>query len=296
VTIAEALEGWYLYLRSRNASHHTLARYGRVWRRFSAYLAERNVLNVEEMKAEHARLFILQRMGQVKPISAHYEVTPLKAFTSWLEEMELLDRDPFRKVRKPKVEQNELAVLSAGDVRKLLACFDKKRPDEYRDYVIVSLILATGLRRAEATSALVENFDREGRSLLVMGKGRKQRRVPLPADVVSLIWLYIKRTRAHYAKSPYLFVTHRGGPLEPSVLTHRFATYVKRAGIQQRATLHGLRHWAATTMLGQAMPLELVSRTLGHADATITSRVYAHVAFRDVQRAYDQANPLRLVS
>lgn len=295
MTIEEALDAWYLHLRSRNASHHTLARYGRVWRRFSSYLASRDVSEIEQLKAEHARLFILKRMAEVKPISAHYEVTPLKAFTSWLEEMELIERDPFRKVRKPKVEQTELAVLPAEDVKKLLAVFDKKKPDEHRDWLMVRLILATGARRAEVTSARLDDFDKDGRSLLITGKGRKQRRLPLPHDLTADLWLYVRRTRARYAKSEYLFVTRRGGPLESTVFTHRFARYVERAGIQRRATLHGLRHWAATTMLAQAMPLELVSRTLGHADAVITSRVYAHVTFRDVQQAYDQASPLRLL-
>ena len=295
--IQEALEGYWLSLRADNASPLTLERYGRAWRRFGAWLAERGVTEIEQLRADHARGYILARMEAVSPITAHYEMSPLKAFTAWLDREDLLDRDPFRKVRKPKVEQPEMEVLEAAEVRRLLAVFDPKNPAELRDLLIVKLILATGLRRVEAVSARVEDLDRENGSLLVLGKGRKERRVPIPADLGLALWRYVKTTRCHFQpeEAGPLFVTRTGGPVDPVVLTHRFARHVERAGIERRATLHGLRHWAATAMLAQAMPLELVSRTLGHADATITSRVYAHVAFRDIQRAHRAADPLALL-
>ena len=295
MTIQEGLDGWYLHLKAQGASYRTIDRYDRVWRQFTTWLTERGVTELEALKPELARLYILNRMAKVSPITAHYEVTPIKSFTAWLEQMEFISSDPFRRVKKPRVERKELQILKPAEVKTLLSVLDQKEPDEFRDYVIISLVLATGLRRGEITGALLKDFDPESRSLLVMGKGRKQRRVPIPPDVVALIWRYIKTVRKRYANpvSTTLFITNRGGPVNPGVMTHRFQRYVQRAEIDHKSTFHGLRHWAASAMLANSMPLELVSRTLGHADAVITSRVYAHVGFNDIQRAFDSANHLR---
>jgi site-specific recombinase XerD len=277
MTLQEALEGWFLHLKADNASPRTLDRYQRVWRQFGTWLSERAVSEIGQLRAEHLRLYVLARLGEVSAVTAQYEVSPIKSFTSWLEEMEFLPRDPFRPVKKPKVERREMQVLRPDEVKRLLATFDQKKPDEFRDFVIVSLVLATGLRRSEVTSALLDDLAKDHRSLIVMGKGRKQRRVPTPADVATPLWRYVEHIRPRYVRTRHLFVTRRGGPIDPVVLTHRFAKYVRRAGIEGKATFHRLRHWAASTVLVNAMPLELVSRTLGHADSTITSRVYAHV-------------------
>jgi integrase/recombinase XerC len=259
MTIQEALEGWFLHLRADNASPRTLDRCARVWRQFGVWLAERELTDIDQLRAEHLRLYVLARLARVSGITAHYEISPIKSLTAWLERMELLTRDPFRTVQKPKADKREMDILRPDKVKRLLAVFDQKLPHEVREYVIVALVLATGLRRSEVPSALIENLDRERRSLIVMGKGRKQRRVPIPADVAALLWRYVGTTRKRYAQTHHLFVTQRGGPVDPVVLTHRFEKYVRRAAIDRRATFHGLRHWAASAMLTNAMPLELVS-------------------------------------
>jgi site-specific recombinase XerD len=79
VTIKEALDGWYLHLRAEGASVRTLDRYDRVWRQFGAWLAERAITELDQLRPEHARLYVLARMAQVSLITAHYEVTRSRA-------------------------------------------------------------------------------------------------------------------------------------------------------------------------------------------------------------------------
>src|SRR5919202_3403612 len=95
MTLQEALEGWFLHLKADNASPRTLDRYQRVWRQFGTWLSERAVSEIGQLRAEHLRLYVLARLGEVSAVTAQYEVSPIKSFTSWLEEMEFLPRDPF---------------------------------------------------------------------------------------------------------------------------------------------------------------------------------------------------------
>jgi len=294
MSIDEALEGWFLHLRQKRCSPHTLDRYGRVWRKFRDWLNERGVRKIEDLKAEHARLFIIQRFGHLKSTTAHYDVTPLKSFSRWLEDQDLLADDPFRRVKRPKMDKVDFAILQPEEAKKLLSVFDLKCPDDLREYTIVSLTLDTGLRRSEVIGARLADLDLEDGSLQVMGKGRKQRRVPISAEVSALLWKYTKTVRPKYAKSDYLFVSRRGGPLDARNLSRRFSDAVRRSGIGRRVRFHDLRHTCATWCLRAGAPKERVSRMLGHSSDSVTS-IYEHLDYADVAATHQLTNPLRLL-
>jgi integrase/recombinase XerC len=287
--IDEAFTGWWQHLLSKLPSAHTLDRYGRVWRRFRAFLAERGVQEIGQLRPEHLRAFtIALRASGLSETTIHYDLSPLKAFTSWLEDEELLASDPFRKVKRPKLNNEEPRVLDERDQRLLLATYDKRKPDELWDYLIIRLTLETGLRRAEVLNATLPNLNLEGRTLRVLGKGRKWRQVPLLPETCHLLWKYIATTRKKWAdpRCEAIFVSRRGGPLDHRNFSRRFTRHVAQVRIPYRFRFHDLRHTAATRMIQEGMHTQAVQKVLGHSSDKMT-RLYTHLAFDDVQRMFE---------
>lgn len=288
---SEALEGWMIDLEVRRRSDRTRERYRSVVLSFLRWTGKQDV---RELDGDQLRKYILVLMKRHNSETLKREVGNIKTFGRWLSEQEFVERDPFRKVRRPSVDQREWRIVQPEDAQRILAVYDWAKPDEFRDYVVVCLTLDTGLRISEVCGAKLQDVDLMEGSLQVWGKGRKQRRVPLSPEVKLVLKEWIDGIRVRWATSSYLFVSRRGGPLDRHRVSGRFRAKVKQAGIPYRVRFHDLRHAAATYALRAGMPKERVSRMLGHANDAITS-IYEHLEFRDIQEAHALANPLRLL-
>jgi integrase/recombinase XerD len=297
MNLDDALEGWVLDLRQRRRTERTVEGYVTVMHSFIRYCNEAGGDEVEQLRASHLRTFAIERLGGLAPATQHGRVAILKAFGSWLEANDLVASDPFRKVKRPALDRDETPrALTPNQVTTLLGAYDLKNPEDFRDYVIVKLVLDTGMRRGEvigltlqdATEGLEEGY------LRVLGKGRHKRLVPLSDEMKSLLWKYVRKTRAMRSKPGVdaLFVTRRGAPLQGVPLYHRFAKKAHSVGVQAR--FHDLRHTSATWALRAGMPKERVSRMLGHSN-DVTTSIYEHLDFTDVKESHAKANPLRLL-
>lgn len=292
LTAEEAFEGWMLDLQQRRRTERTRQQYRAVVLPFLRWTGKQRV---EELEATDLRRYILTCLAQHHPETQLREVGCIKTFGRWLEDQELVTIDPFRKVKKPRLDHAERRIIAPEDAQRILAAFDRSKPDQFRDAVIVTLTLDTGLRISEVCGAKLADLNLEAGWLQVWGKGRKQRRVPLSPAVKMLLGKWVKTYRKRWATSEYLFVSRLGGPLDRHRLSSRFRAKVRAAGIPYKVRYHDLRHAAATYALRAGMPKERVSRMLGHANDAITS-IYEHLQFEDVQQAHASANPLRLVS
>jgi site-specific recombinase XerD len=221
---------------------------------------------------------------------------PIKAFSRWCHTEDLLPRDPFGTVKKPRLPQLERRIVDAAGVRRLLLTYDKSQPEDYRDLAIVKLVISTGIRRVEAVDACLTDLDLKEGTLLVHGKGRKDRRVRISDELAVMLsrWLQVFRPR-FLPKCEHVFISRAGTPLDKTSVTHRFANHARLAQLPVRVTLHQLRHFCATSLLSDGVPLEIVSRQLGHSNATVTSSVYSHVAFSKVAEYHALHDPLRSI-
>jgi integrase/recombinase XerD len=292
MTIEEAFEGWVLDLRMRRRSERTIEQYKSVVGAFLRYVGPRDV---QEVTSPMLRLYVASALASTHNAETlKREIGCIKTFGKWLEDQEIVERDPFSKVKKPQTDHPERRIVSPRDAQAIFAAFDRDSRDEARDYVLVQLTLDTGLRVSEVCGAKIGDLNLEQGWLQVWGKGRKQRRVPLSPAVKMLLWKWIKGDRRRWAKTDYLFVSRLGGPLDRHRVSGRFRAKVQQAGVQYRVRFHDLRHAAATYALRAGMPKERVSRMLGHANDSITS-IYEHLDFEDIQSSHAGANPLRLL-
>jgi integrase/recombinase XerD len=196
-------------------------------------------------------------------------------------------------LRAPKSFNALPRSLSAGQVEALLQAPDTKTPLGVRDRAILELLYASGLRVSELISLRAEDLDLAVGVLTCMGKGRKERLVPMGGVACDWIARYLESVRgglAGGAKAPQLFLSQRGGRLSRMGLWGVVRRYAVQVGVERILTPHVLRHSFATHLLERGADLRSLQAMLGHADIS-TTQIYTHISRERLRRIYDQFHP-----
>lgn len=249
----------------------------------------------KELTADHFRryLFTLSKRDLARPtIRLHFAA--LRTFFKFLTQRHGLIVNPLKEVQLPKLEKKLPLVLTATQIDELLSAplrveRSKRAPVwmPARDAAILELFYSSGLRLAELASLNVEHVDPYTESVRVLGKGRKERVVPVGAPALLAIQKYRQEANVH------------SGPLFLSKVRKRIAhvninlvlkRYLPHTSIPVRVSPHKLRHSFATHMLDAGADLRSVQSLLGHASLS-TTQIYTHVTVDRLKRAYDDAHP-----
>jgi len=203
--------------------------------------------------------------------------------------------DPAARVEYPRREQRlPRGILSREEVRKLLAMPDASTPLGLRDRAVLEVFYATGIRAGELAKLKLSDIDTEDRVLRVLlGKGSKDRHVPLTRASVEALEAYLVHGRPHYRKaasSSWLFLAERGGKPYASLLNEIVQRSAIAARIEKHVTCHTLRHSIATHLLKGGADIRHIQILLGHASLHATER-YTHVEISDLTKALKRAHP-----
>jgi integrase/recombinase XerC len=217
-----------------------------------------------------------------------------RVFTAWAARDGVMDADPGALLASPKARRALPEVLAADEAAAVMrAAAEDLTPIGLRDAAIVELLYATGARVGELCGLDVDDVDDRRRTVRLMGKGAKERTVPVgePAAAAVATWLSRGRPRLVTADSgPALLLGARGGRLDPR--TARQVVHDRLAAVPGVADLgpHGLRHTAATHLLEGGADLRSVQELLGHATLA-TTQIYTHVSIDRLRATYDRAHP-----
>jgi len=179
------------------------------------------------------------------------------------------------------------------DVRRLLEAPDEGSPAGLRDRAILELLYGSGLRISELTGLDVDDLDLEGGSVRVLGKGGKEREVPLGSFGRDAVDAYLTRGRpalASVVTRGAVFLNARGGRLSRQSCARLLGRYVRLAGIERHVTLHTLRHSFATHLLEGGADVRVVQELLGHASVA-TTQIYTLVTARHLREVYEESHP-----
>lgn len=293
---AELLEDAFLEFLAteKNASPHTLANYERSLRFFRDSLGER-FETWEDLGPDHFRAYLFELMkAEAARSTIRLRFAALRSFYKYLTHRQGLPKNPLAEVQLPKAEKKLPVTLSLKQVEHLLALplqipLPQQAPDwmPHRDTAILELFYSTGLRLSELTSLNAEQVDSTTTALRVLGKGSKERLVPLGSYAAKAIQQYRHKAQVH--EGP-LFISKLRKRLSPRAVDQLLKKYLTHSEIPFKVTPHKLRHSFATHLLDNGADLRAVQSLLGHASLS-TTQIYTAVTKTRLQEAYRSAHP-----
>ena len=217
----------------------------------------------------------------------------LRTFYKWLRREEMIEADPARELVAPSRQRTLPTVLTRDEISRLLAHPPGSEPLALRDRALLETIYACGLRASEAVGLDVGRVDLDGGIVRTIGKGNKERIVPLGSMAAEALSDWLKKGRSHLVSEQSgaaVFLNARGGRLSRQALHATVRRSAREAGISGEITPHTLRHTFATHMLSGGCDLRALQEMLGHADIA-TTQMYTHLTAEDLKDSYFSAHP-----
>jgi len=246
------------------------------------------------VKREDIRDFLgRERAAGLSASTSARRLVALRTFYRFLLLERLCEGDPTENIDPPRTLKRLPDYLNEEEVERFLAAPDTASPRGLRDRAMIEVLYATGIRVSELTSLTLDRLNLQAGFVLVMGKGSKERVVPLGEVAQDWVARYSASARPALLKgreSRDLFVTSRGGALSRKTVWALVERYARTAGIAKHLSPHTLRHSFATHLLEHGADLRSVQLLLGHADIS-TTQIYTHVEQERLKRIYRQFHP-----
>jgi len=287
------------YLRvEKGLAQNTILAYGRDLKRFSAFLVKRRKHEASEVSREDVVDFLsgLYKEKMDSRSVARYLVS-LRSFYKYLLMEEQVRIDPTENLESPKIRQSLPTYLRVDEIDKLLDAPDASTPIGLRDRAMLEVFYSTGLRVSEVLNLRITDVDMRLGCVRCIGKGDKERLVPIGRRAIAAVEQYLALSRPQFARpdSPpphqqVLFLTRNGKRLSRVSIWKILHDYGVRLGMRGRLTPHKLRHSFATHLLEGGADLRSVQLMLGHADIA-TTQIYTHVVEERLKQVYRAHHP-----
>jgi integrase/recombinase XerD len=287
------------YLRvEKGLAQNTILAYGRDLKRFTAFLQTRGKHRVEEVTREDIVDFLsgLYRAKLDSRSVARYLVS-VRNFYKYAITEELVRLDPTENLESPKTRHSLPTYLRVDEVDRLLDAPSATTPIGLRDRAMLEVFYSTGLRVSEVLNLRITDVDTRIGCVRCIGKGDKERLVPIGRKAIAAVETYLTSSRPHFARpsSPpphnqVLFLTRNGKRLSRISIWKIMHDYGTKLGLRGRLTPHKLRHSFATHLLERGADLRSVQLMLGHADIS-TTQIYTHVVEERLKQVYKAHHP-----
>lgn len=295
-----AVDSYLQHLKvERNLSENTLSAYSTDLRQFVDFcLDDEECDAIESVTDNNVSNFMVELLDRgLKSRTASRKLSTVRGLFEYLLANDIIDADPTEAVDAPRYGRNVPTVLSLDEVEALLETPDRTSPEGFRDWVMLEVLYATGLRVTELVELNLKDVDLEGGYVDVVGKGDRQRIVPLGETAVEAVSEYVEKIRPVLLEkhggpgsTPYLFVTRRGSSMTRQGFWKNLKRYGNLAGVDKSISPHKLRHSFATHLLERGADLRIVQNLLGHADIN-TTEIYTHVAQARLKSMYEEHHP-----
>jgi len=309
-TLTDALAAYRICAKAEGKSYKTVDWVCDTVRYFSEFLGEQAndlfsmnaqclrefILALQTKKAFSQHRFTRPQEKSLSPDSVASYTRAIKSFFSFLEREELIPVNPMVKVKVPKTPRRNMPTFSEGELARIFTQPDKKTSEGYRDYTIMLTLLDTGVRVSELCGLNVDDVDLTNGYLRVMGKGQRERYVPIGSKLTKALLKYKLSHRPEANSSDNFFLTRDGRPINKARVQKIIRRYGERAGIKTRPSPHTFRSTKAVLYLRNGGDPFSLQKMLGHSSLVMTRR-YSNLADSDVRRqhlAYGVADRLKI--
>ncbi|NER18446.1 tyrosine-type recombinase/integrase [Spongiivirga citrea] len=283
----------YLKLE-RNYSDHTLKAYLRDLEAFSSFsMSSFDVNNIDDVNYAQIRSWIISLVDDgISNNSINRKIASLKAYYKFLLKIKEIEVNPLAKHRALKTPKKIQVPFSREEMNTLDDLVFEDTFEGKRDRLIIELLYATGMRRAELINLTLDAVDVANKQLKVLGKRDKERYVPVLQTIINLINDYVdERSKIATGQSDnYLLLTKKGLKLYDTLVYRVINNYFSKASTKAKKSPHILRHTFATHMLNQGADLNAVKELLGHASLAST-QVYTHNSMEELKKVYSNSHP-----
>lgn len=301
MTLDPSIEGFRTSLmHEKNASSHTVKNYVLDLAEFHDYLkkCQSDLLSQGKMDLEKISPLVLRSylsilFQKLSSVSIARKLSTLRSFFRYWQKQGKISQNPAAVLHSPKLPKQLPKFLNVDEIFALL---DSKLADGFnarREKSILELFYSCGLRVSELVSLNVGQIDVENRLLRVLGKGNKERIVPVGQKALDALahYLEVRRQQVKEDKNEEaLFLNNRGGRLTVRSIQRLVDSAIKRCGISKKISPHVLRHTFATHLLGAGADLRSIQELLGHVSLSTTQK-YTHVNLDQLMKVYDKAHP-----
>ena len=279
----------------RNLSAHTIRAYGSDLADLSRWMQQEGIgfADFDHKSARH----YLAEMDQSKysHTTMNRRLSAIKTFYQWLVEIKVMASDPLSVVSGPKQSKHLPTTITAQDIQRLFSISDTKTTVGMRDQALIELFYASGARISEVASLNTDSVDWVQMQVTVMGKGSKQRIIPLHRLALRTLYEYLSMARPELAKrcdttTDSFFLSTRGKALSADSIRKIFKSLLQQAGLDASISPHDLRHTFATDLLENGADLRSVQELLGHENLS-TTQIYTHLSIGHLKSAHNQAHP-----
>ncbi len=282
------------YLKyQKNYSDYTIENYHRDILEFFDYL-DREVLDYKSVVYSDLRFFLMYLKDEKKDKNSSIDrkLSSLRGFYQYLANEGVVSNNVFSLLNGPKKEKKLPRYFEYNELESLFEVCDLSNALGQRDRLILEMLYATGVRVGELVSIKVFDINFSSRTILILGKGNKERIVPYGDYCEEILKLYLKDgyLSLNNQNSPYLFLNARGGKLTERGVRYLLEEIIKKTSVQKNISPHMIRHSFATHLLNQGCDLMTVQKLLGHESIKAT-QIYTHVTTDRLRSVYQNSFP-----
>lgn len=290
------LDKFLLYLQVElNYSARTIRAYGDDLRQFFLFCnLDPETVNYSTVSQRQIRTWLASLLSNsLSPRSVNRKLSALRRFYNFLLSRKVVTSNPLAEISGPKITQKLPSFITKDEASKLLDGIEYS--DDFvgmRDLTILSLFYFTGVRVSEMTSLRVTDVDFDSQTVRVLGKGSKERLLPIHPSLIPLLTEYIaqRNTFIRANQTPFLIVSNKGNKPYPEMVYRIVRSHLSMVTTLEKKSPHVLRHTFATHLLDEGADINAIKELLGHSNLA-TTQIYTHTGVDKLKKAYKQAHP-----
>tara|TARA_A100001037_G_scaffold306142_1_gene349497 strand:- start:4789 stop:5676 length:888 start_codon:yes stop_codon:yes gene_type:complete len=278
----------------RNVSPKTLEAYGRDLKQYFSFLSEKSVTHINQISQGHVREYI-RKLNQCGLASSSITriLSSIRSYHKYLSSERLVDENPTLVLSNPRVQKKLPDVLIEEEISSIINVVDETSPFARRDKAIIEMLYSCGLRVSELCDLTLNHLFLDDDMIRIMGKGLKERLLPIGDRAKKYIDEYIIHSRPRMQKGKggsTVFLSRNGNKLTRAMINNILRKWSKLAGITKPVSPHTLRHSFATHLLEGGADLRFVQALLGHSDIS-TTQIYTHLDKEHLKEVYQTHHP-----
>jgi len=291
---AELIDAFLVELNTRGLSTRTITAYASDLAAFVDW-GKRQQVDLLTISFRVLRLYLAElNAAQYARTTVARKMACLRTFYAFLLTKNVVQSNPAELLQSPRLPHRLPKALATDELQRLLDSVDESTPGGQRDSALLEFLYASGARVSEVAALEVRSIDYDTGQVKLLGKGNKERYVPLHPLALSKLQQYVRDTRPQLLRAgaypTALFLSTRGNPLSDNAIRRIVHHYGTKAGISPTFSPHSLRHTFATDLLGEGLDLRSVQELLGHADLS-TTQIYTSISIDRLREVYRQAAP-----